>query len=189
MFGELLAVMMMPIIILIILFAIIIRKRKTVGLKPEERYDERQLQVQGRAHRIAFWIMLFGLFLCISQVQVSRDSLSQSRLLLPFLYATMLISVLFYSIYCIINDAYFDLKQYPSGTYRWWQKLLMAVVGIACIAVAVIIYSDNEKASVGELQDIALNCIILAILFIGLVAAAIIHDARAIRRQNSDEES
>lgn len=187
MIGELIHVMMMPIIVLIIMFAVIIRKRKFIGLKPENRYDERQLQVQGKAHRIAFWMMLFGLFFCISEAQVSVDG--QSHLLLPFLYATMLIPVLFYSIYCIINDAYFDLKQYPSGTYKWWQKLLMAVVGLANGIVAIKIISDNGLMSDGAVNNAALSSITLSILFIGIVAAAIIHDARAIRRQNSDEES
>ena len=186
MIGELIPVMMM-LIVLIILFAVIIRKRKFIGLKPENRYDERQLQVQGKAHRIAFWMMLFGLFFCISEAQVSVDG--QSHLLLPFLYATMLIPVLFYSIYCIINDAYFDLKQYPSGTYKWWQKLLMAVVGLANGIVAIKIISDNGVMSDGAVNNAALSSIMLSILFIGIVAAAIIHDARAIRRQNSDEES
>ena len=185
--GELIEVMLMPIIILIILFAVIIRKRKFIGLKPENRYDERQLQMQGKAHRIAFWMMLFGLFVCISEAQVS--SYRQSNLLLPLLYATMVIPVLFYSVYCIINDAYFDLKQYPSGTYKWWQKLLMAAVGFANVIVAIKIISENRLVSDGAVNNAALSSITLSILFIGIVAVAIIHDARAVRRQDSDEES
>ena len=185
--GELIEVMLMPIIILIILFAVIIRKRKFIGLKPENRYDERQLQMQGKAHRIAFWMMLFGLFFCISEAQVS--SYRQSNLLLPLLYATMVIPVLFYSVYCIINDAYFDLKQYPSGTYKWWQKLLMAAVGFANVIGAIKIISENGLVSDGAVNNAALSSITLSILFIGTVAAAIIHDARAVRRQDSDEES
>lgn len=186
MFEELLGVMLMPIIVLIVLFALIIRKRKFIGLRPEERYDERQLQVQGKANRNAFWMMLFGLFFCISEAQTSMYS--QSKLLLPLLYATMVIPVLFYSVYCIINDAYFDLKQYPGGTYKWWQKILMAAVGLVNAVVAFKIISNKELVSDGMVNNAALSSIVLAVLFIGTTTAVIIHDARA-RRIDSDEES
>ena len=66
---------------------------------------------------------------------------------------------------------------------------MMAVVGLANGILAIKIISDNGLMSDGAVNNAALSSITLSILFIGIVAAAIIHDARAIRRQNSDEES
>lgn len=109
--------------------------------EPMERcFDERQKLIRGKGFKYAFWTAIllnliygFGLYEYIKSFILPQS-------------AVIIISVIageVYSIYCILNDAFFAIKQNVISFL--FSSMFIAVTNIA---IAVINYGKNDFASV-----------------------------------------
>jgi MFS family permease len=137
------------------------RSRKSKGVVPAEKYDERQQLARGKAFKAAFFILM--IYTAIQGMLATLLGLVWCDMLTSAVIGICLALTVFLII-SILNDAYITLQESPSRAIS---------IFVACSMMNLVVgISTAEKEAViagGQLTYHALNLIIAAMFFIVLV--------------------
>lgn len=130
------------------------------------KYDERQMLARGKAYRAAFWTLV--VYLCLDGLLTLGSEVRWANVFVVY-YIGIGLALEVYAVICILNDAYFPLKEKP-GFY-------LTFFGVIIVWSAAVSLSDflNGKPFVtdGMLNYRIINPVIVVVfagIFITLLA-------------------
>lgn len=147
------------VLVLILLLRVIISRGKGIKCK----FDERQIIVQGKGFRYAFFILLL-----FNVVGISMNStLEQKEIADPrlIMITGVCISAGVYAVYCIWNEGYIGLNVDVKR-----MQIIFAVIGIINLGASIVNWKDGKIVENGKLTLYFSNIICAVVMFAVLAA-------------------